>query len=112
MSHKTTQAVLQLDKTPHAAEAALLSAFQEADSESGAAVKAAREAGISWPNIIALLLQFGPQFASLIAALLAGLNTNKAELERLAAMDKKAEAEKAVEKPVEEEEKHHGKKHG
>jgi len=63
------------DKEPHVAEKHLLATFHEADSEVGTAVAQARSVGLPWATIIALLIQYGPQFAAIIQAIIAALNT-------------------------------------
>ncbi len=73
MSHKLTQAVMELDPTPHEHEEAMMSMMPA--GEVGSAVADARAAGISWQNIIALMVQFGPQFMMMIQAILAALQT-------------------------------------
>jgi hypothetical protein len=64
-----------LDKEPHPHEAALLDAITSGNAEAGAAAKEARAVGITWQSIFALLAQFGPQFATMIQAILAALKT-------------------------------------
>lgn len=69
--HKLEKAILEADTTPHEHEEAVQSLFMTADSEVGHAIQEARAAGVTWPAIIQLLVQYGPQFAAVLQAILA-----------------------------------------
>lgn len=94
MTHKATKCVLDLDCTPCPHEEAMLETFHEGDSEAGEAVRQARAVGITWPNIIALLVQFGPAFVSMIQAIIAALNTPVPEPAHAAEEDQETHSRK------------------
>ena len=74
--HKLEKAVLECDPTPHEHEEAVQALFTSGNEEAGGAIKEARAAGMTWPAIIALLVQYGPQFAAVLQAILAAWHQN------------------------------------
>lgn len=73
--HKATKAVAELDATPHEHEEAIMSLFSHTGSETTSTVQEARALGFSFQNILALMLQYGPQFVAVMQALFAALKT-------------------------------------
>lgn len=72
---KLNKAILQLDTKPCEEDKHLCAAFAAADPEVGDIVTKARALGFSWLAIIQLLIQYGPQFVSILQAIIAALNT-------------------------------------
>jgi len=64
--------MMKLDFTPHCHEAELLSFFGPDEANS---IRKARAVGIPWTNIIALIVQYGPEFMSILAQIVAALQT-------------------------------------
>jgi hypothetical protein len=72
--HNLAKATLTFDKEPHPQEEAIQSLVSESMPEVAPLIQQARAIGIPWATLFALLLQYGPNFAALLQAILAALN--------------------------------------
>jgi hypothetical protein len=98
--------ILTFDKEPHAHEEDILAALSSGNAEAGEAAKAARAIGITWAAIFALIVQYGPQFVTIIQAIIEALKT---QIPRPMG-ESPAKAEEVPEQAAEEH-KHRGRKH-
>ena len=74
--------MMQLDRAPHRAEqelkAEIIKAAMKVGIDKGViddALTLARAAGLPWGTIIALMIQYGPQFLALLKQIMDALNT-------------------------------------
>lgn len=72
--HKLASAFTAFDKEPHPQEEVIQCLVDESMSEAAPLIKQARAIGIPWATILALVLQYGPNFAALLQAILVALN--------------------------------------
>ena len=72
---KYPNAAIPLDPTPHEHEEVIMDMLGQVHGLDVGVIKHARLAGMSWPDILALVVQFGPQFAAVLSAVLSALQT-------------------------------------